>query len=152
MAKPFRLQTVLDLAGRKLESAGAQLQELRASWQRAQEQLDDARSHRAQYEAHLASALSQGLEADRLRDFQAFLGRLGQAIDAQSAQVQRCRQAWEEARSRWLQLRSREQALQILRERHKQREARGEAGIEQKQQDEFALRGLRGRPLDSSAV
>jgi flagellar FliJ protein len=150
MATAFPLQTVLDYAARKLEVSGAELQKLRTRWQQAQDKLDELRGYRTEYEAGLAAALAKGLEADRLRDYQAFLGKLARAIEAQSAEVEHCKHAWEEARASWLRLRSREQALQVLRERHAQREARGETRAEQKQQDEFALKAMRERPLGSS--
>ncbi len=146
MAAPFRLQTVLELAARRLDVATAELQKLRARLQQAQDKLDQLHGYRSEYEASLAATLTQGLPADRLRDFQAFLAKLARAIEAQGAEVVRCRQTWEEEHQRWLQLRNREQALQVLRARHEHSESVRDARIEQKQQDEFALR--RGRDRD----
>ena len=140
MAAPFRLQTVLELAARRLDVATAELQKLRARLQQAQARLDQLQGYRTEYEASLAAALSQGLPADRLRDFQAFLAKLARAMEAQGAEVARCRQSWEEEHQRWMRLRNREQALQVLRVRHEHSESVRDARIEQKQQDEFALR------------
>ncbi len=140
MAAPFRLQTVLELAQRRLDVATVELQKLGARAQQAQEKLDQLHGYRAEYQATLAAALAQGLPADRLRDFQAFLAKLERAIDAQGAELARCRQAWQDEHQRWLRLRSREQALQVLRARHERSEAVRDARVEQKQQDEFALR------------
>jgi flagellar FliJ protein len=145
MAAPFRLQTVLDLAARRLEVATVGLQKLRLRLQQAQDKLDQLQGYRREYEASLAAALAQGLPADRLRDFQAFLAKLARAIEAQAAEVVRSRQAWEEEHQRWLRLRSREQALQVLRVRHEHSESVRDARAEQKQQDEFALRRGRDR-------
>ena len=145
MAAPFRLQTVLELAARRLDVATAELQKLRARLQQAQARLDQLQGYRTEYEASLAAALSQGLPADRLRDFQAFLAKLARALEAQGTEVARCRQSWEEEHQRWMRLRNREQALQVLRARHERGEALRGARAEQKQQDEFALRG---RPPD----
>ena len=142
MGAPFRLQTVLELAARRLEVATVELQKLRARLQQAQEKLDQLQGYRAEYEASLAAALAQGLPADRLRDFHAFLAKLARAIEAQGAEVARSRQAWEEEHQRWLRLRSREQALHVLRTRHEHSESVRDARAEQKQQDEFALRGV----------
>jgi len=141
MAAPFRLQMVLELAGRRLDVATAELQKLRARLQQAQVRLDQLQGYRSEYEASLAAELSQGLPADRLRDFQAFLAKLARAMEAQGAEVVRCRLSWEEEHQRWLRLRNREQALQVLRVRHDRGEAVRDARAEQKQQDEFALRG-----------
>ena len=60
----------------------------------------------------------------------------------------RCRQTWEEEHQRWLRLRNREQALQVLRARHEHSESVRDARIEQKQQDEFALQDAKERPSD----
>jgi flagellar FliJ protein len=143
MAAHFRLQAVLDLAGRRLDAATGELQKLRARLQQAQDKLEQLHGYRAEYQTALAAALAEGLEVDRLRDFQAFLAKLARAIEVQSAEVQRCRRAWEEEHQRWLQLRAREQALQVLRTRHEHAESQRDARVEQKQQDEFAHR--RGR-------
>jgi flagellar FliJ protein len=146
MAERFRLQAVLDLAGRRLDAATVELQKLRARLQQAQDKLDQLHGYQAEYQAALGAALAQGLEADRLRDFQAFLSKLARAIEAQATEVQRCRRAWEEEHQRWLQLRSREQALQVLRTRHERAESQRAGRVEQKQQDEFARRRGRDDP------
>jgi flagellar protein FliJ len=150
MATPFRLQTVLEVAARRLEVATVELQKLRGRLQQAQDKLSQLQGYRAEYEATLAASLSRGLPADRLRDFQAFLAKLARAIEAQSTEVARCRQAWQEEHQRWLRLRSREQALQVLRTRHEHGEALRDARIEQKEQDEFALRRGRDRSASGS--
>jgi flagellar FliJ protein len=146
MAAEFRLQAVLDLAGRRLDAATVELQKLRARLQQAEHKLEQLHGYRAEYRAALAAALGEGLEADRLRDFQAFLAKLARAIEAQDSEVQRCRQAWEQEHQRWLQLRSREQALQVLRTRHERAESQRAQRIEQKQQDDFARRRGRDEP------
>jgi flagellar FliJ protein len=146
MAAQFRLQAVLDLAGRRLDAATVELQKLRARLQQAQDKLDQLHGYRAEYQTVLGAALAEGLEADRLRDFQAFLAKLVRAIETQAAEVQRCRQAWEEEHQRWLQLRSREQALQVLRTRHERAESQRAGRVEQRQQDEFARKRGRDEP------
>ena len=146
MAAPFRLQTVLDLAARRLDAATGELQKLRARLQQAQNKLEQLQGYRAEYDAAFSAALAEGLHADRLRDFQAFLVKLARAIEAQTAEVQRCRQAWEEEHQHWLRLRSKEQALQVLRVRHEHGESLRDARVEQKQQDEFALKRRRDEP------
>ena len=80
MATAFRLQTVLELAARRLDVATAELQKLRVREQQAQTRLDQLQDYRTEYEANLAAQLLQGLPADRLRDFQAFLAKLARAM------------------------------------------------------------------------
>ena len=152
MAQPFQLQTVLELAAQRLDAATIELQGLRTRWEEAQSKLDQLRAFRDEYRARLAIDLKQGLEADRLRDFHAFLAKLERAIETQSGVVERCRHSWQEAYQRWLQLRSREQAMRVLRQRHMATEAEQERRVEQKQQDERAtksnLQDQLNRPLE----
>jgi flagellar FliJ protein len=150
MARPFRLQTLLDLGAHHLDAAALELQKLHGALLQAQGKLDQLRAFQAEYEVTLATSMAQGLEADRLRDFQRFLTKLTLAIRSQSTEVERCRQAWTQQHRRWLDLRQREQALIALRERHAQAEALRDRRRDQKEQDEFALRTRKENPLDQS--
>jgi flagellar FliJ protein len=150
MARPFRLQTLLDLGAQRLDAAALELQKLNGAWRQAQSKLDQLLGFQAEYEAARAQAMAQGIEADRLRDFQRFLTKLRLAIQAQGAEAERCQQAWMQQHRVWLELRQREQALVALRERHAQAEAVRERRREQKEQDEFALRTRKENPSDPS--
>jgi flagellar FliJ protein len=147
MARGFPLQPVLELAQRRLEVATAQLQKLGVQRQAAEQKLGQLQGFQAEYRAGRAQGLAQGMEPDRLRDFDAFLAKLEHAIELQTAEVARATQAWEAEHRRWLELRSREQALGVLERRHQAEQARREARGEQKQQDEFAA--AKGRARDA---
>lgn len=143
MGEPFRLQVLLELAELKLEAATTELQGLRARQHDAQDELERLRKSRSAYRQALAQALAGSLEVDRLRDFQAFLSKLSRAIAEQSEEVDRCGLVCAQAQQRWLALRNREQALRVLRARHRKGQVQDEARLEQKQQDEYALRWVR---------
>jgi flagellar protein FliJ len=138
MARGFRLQPVLELARRRLEAATTQLQKLGVLRQEAQARLAQLKAFQAEYQTSRRQGLAQGMEPDRLRDFDAFLAKLERALGQQTAEVERNTQAWEAEHRRWLELRSREQALAVLERRHLALLAAQEARSEQKQQDEFA--------------
>ena len=138
MARGFRLQPVLELARRRLEAATTQLQKLGVQRQEAEARLEQLRGFQSEYQASRQQGLAQGMKPDRLRDFDAFLVKLERAIVAQCAEVERARQAWDAEHRRWLELRSREQALGVLEQRHEKQLAVQEGRGEQKQQDEFA--------------
>ncbi|HZP85414.1 MAG TPA: flagellar export protein FliJ [Burkholderiales bacterium] len=144
MPRPFRLRPVLDLAQQRLETATLELQKLAARRDEAQVRLDQLADFLRSYRAELDAALRSGVDAIRLRDFQAFVTKLERAIELQSTEVQRCRSAWEAEHRSWLALRSKEQAFAVLQERHALEEARREGRGEQKQQDEFASRNGSG--------
>ncbi len=148
MPAAFALQAVLDLATQQLQSAAVELQRLAARRQDAQSRLDQLCSFRDEYRNRLASALAQGLSADRLRDYQAFLLKLERAIDTQTAEVQGCQQAWQRAHQHWLALRGKEQAMLVLKQRYAAQALLQERRQEQKQQDEFALKGKRQSQAD----
>jgi flagellar FliJ protein len=136
----FRLQPVLEAAQRHLDAATTELRMLAGRRREAQAKLDQLTGFQAEYRGALRQGLEQGIEADRLRDFRAFLDKLERAIGLQQAEVERCAQAWEAAHQRWLALRARQEALSVLQRRHAAAERMQEARAEQKLQDEFAPR------------
>lgn len=138
MAREFRLEPVLELSRRRLETATAELQKLAQRRADAQSRLDQLERFLSDYREQFRAALQGGLEQDRAHDFRAFLGKLEQAISLQGAEVQRCQEAWAAKHAEWLELRKREQAINVLKDRHHTAEAIREGRREQKQQDEFA--------------
>lgn len=146
MAEAFRLQTLLEVSEQRLESSGRELQRLRNLVNEAQAKLDQLAGFRNEYGAMLEARLTQGLSAHQLRDYQLFLSKLDRAKDAQAGEVERRQIAWRQEHARWIELRQREQALHVLSDRHQQAELNKEARRDQKQQDEFALRGARKPP------
>jgi flagellar FliJ protein len=149
MARPFRLQVLLDLTQQRVGAATSELQRLHAQWNEAQSELDRLRAEHAEYSARLSAQLAQGSSMHRLNDYRLFLGKLARAIQAQSEEVDQRRRAWEEGHARWLGLRQRHQALAVLAQRHSSSEALVEARREQKAQDEFALKASKELPFRS---
>jgi len=147
MAQPFRLQVLLDLAHDRLEAASAGLQRLRDQWQDAQAKLDQLTGYQKEYASGLQERLSTGIPAHLLSDYRLFLDKLARAIRAQGDEVERRRAAWEQEHARWLKLRQREQALEVLSQRHQAAQVQHESRREQKQQDEFAQKPGKDNPL-----
>ena len=147
MGRVFRLQVLLDLAQRRLETATRELQRLRTPWSEAQGKLDQLRTYEAEYAASLRTRLAAGMSTHQFNDYGLFLGKLARAIQAQAEEVERRRRAWEEEHARWLSLRQRQQALAVLAQRHDATELAVEARREQKEQDEFALKVLKDKPV-----
>lgn len=140
VADSFRLRPVLDVAQRHLDSATVRLQKTAARRDDAQARLDQLRGFLETYRNEYAQAMERGVEPVRLRDFQAFLGKLERAIEMQGAEVTRCQSDWDVEHEKWLALRARQQAFSVLEKRHDLQQAVREGRREQKQQDEFALR------------
>jgi len=149
MARPFRLQTLLDLGVRRLDAAALELQKLHAAIEQAESKLEQLRDIQRKYDAALLASMTRGVEADRLRDFQRFLAKLKLAVEVQAAETQRCKEAWNQQHERWRDLRQRERALDALCTRHARAERLRDQTREQKEQDEFALRTRKENLLDA---
>jgi flagellar FliJ protein len=145
MARAFRLQVLLEVYQHRLDAATRDLQRLRNQWSQAQAKLDQLDRYRTEYSAGLQAKLAEGLASHQLRDYRVFLDKISRAMEAQSEEIKRQRLAWEAEHARWLHLRQRQQALMVLAERHRTAEAAREGRREQKEQDEFALRGANKR-------
>jgi flagellar protein FliJ len=140
MAQAFRLQVLLDLAQRRLDAATVELQRMRAAWQEAQTKLDQLKAYETEYATSLHTRMGQGISVAQLNDYRLFLAKLARAIETQGGEVQRRQRAWEAEHARWLQLKQRQQALEVLAQRHAAEQVVLEGRREQKQQDEFALK------------
>ncbi|MCW5620535.1 MAG: flagellar export protein FliJ [Burkholderiales bacterium] len=140
MADTFRLAPVLELAQRRLETATGELQKLALLRNEAQSRLEQLQRFLSDYRDQFRQGLENGLESDRMRDFQAFLSKLERAVEMQHIEVQRCQSAWEAKHRTWMDLRRDEQAMSVLKARHLAAEAVRDGKREQKQQDEFAGR------------
>jgi len=149
MARPFRLQTLLDLGVHRLDAAALELQKLHVALERAESKLEQLRDIQRKYDAALLASMTRGVEADRLRDFQRFLAKFKLAVEEQAAETQRCQEAWTHQHERWRDLRQRERALDALRTRHARTERLRDQRREQKEQDEFALRTRKENLLDA---
>ena len=142
--KPFPLEPVRGVLQKRTEDAATALRRHGERKRAAEIKLEDLQVYRAEYLEQKAAALSAGTTASRLRDFDGFIARLDQAIAAQVTDVQRLAATWEAARALWMEQRQREQAFDVLADRHADAQMRVESRQDQKQQDEFASRRNRG--------
>lgn len=145
MASTFPLETVRSVAHQRAEDAARALNGHATRLRNAEEKLQQLEQYRDEYRAQRATAMVQGIQAGRLRDFNAFLSRLDEAITQQTAEAQRARAVWEQALRHWQDLDQRSQAMDTLLARHEMSELAREGKIEQKGQDEAATRLHRGQ-------
>jgi len=140
VARPFPLQAARELAKRRLDDAAAALRGHAGRLRNSELKLAELEGFRNEYEVQRNTELSSGIEAGRLRGFEAFLGRLTQAIDAQRVDCGRHRAIWESAREAWVAAYSRVQAMDALAQRHVESELAREAKADRKREDEFSVR------------
>ncbi len=140
MARPFSLQTVLELMQSRSDEATQRLARLIAAERDAQNKLLMLQQYRDEYSIRFRQAAQDGLGQPEWRNYQEFMNRLDQAIDQQRQNVlvqQGCTAAGQTA---WQQQRTRLKAFDALADRHRASEVRSELRQEQKAQDEFATR------------
>jgi len=140
MSKPFALQTIHELMQTRADDATQLLARLIASERSAKDKLEMLRNYRDDYAAKFRQAAQNGLSPGEWRNYQEFLNRLDEAIDAQSQAVALQVQRTASGQAHWQQQRMKLKAFDTLSERHYASENAQELKREQKNQDEFAAR------------
>lgn len=140
MAKPFSLQTVLELMQTRADEATQQLARLIANERDARNKLAMLQQYRDEYATRFRQAAQNGLSPREWHNYQEFLNRLDEAIAAQSQTVTQQARNTANGQVHWQQQRKKLKAFDTLSERHQARENAREQRQDQKVQDEFALR------------
>ena len=140
MAKPFSLQTVLELMQTRADEATQQLARLIANERDARNKLAMLQHYRDEYATRFRQAAQNGLSLREWHNYQEFLNRLDEAIAAQSQTVTQQARNTANGQVHWQQQRKKLKAFDTLSERHQARENAREQRQDQKVQDEFALR------------
>ncbi|RLK51009.1 flagellar FliJ protein [Alkalispirillum mobile] len=139
MNRSARLQPVQRLAGDKADEAGRELAEARQKLDAQRQQLQQLMTFRQEYAQQLQDQ-NGGINAARLRDFNAFISRIDQAIQQQHKAVAEARRAVEAQRQDWLDAYSHSRAVDRVVDRFRDEEQRAADRREQLQLDELARR------------
>jgi len=140
MAKPFPLQTLLELSQVHMDEAARRLGELLTGEQEAGARVVLLQQYRDEYHQRFIAAARSGIGRDAWSNYQSFLFRLDEAIVQAQALVGQSKQRTAAGQREWLDKRGRVQAFDSLFERHRRREQYVENRQEQKVQDEHAAR------------
>ena len=140
MTKPFALQTIHELMRTRADEATQQLAKLIASERSAKDKLQMLQQYRDEYADRFRAAAQQGLTQGQWRNYQAFLGRIDEAIQAQKQAVDQQVQRTESGKTHWQQQRMKLKAFDTLSDRHFASETARELKRDQKAQDEVAAR------------
>lgn len=133
-----RMEPVRRVADQRAQEAARQLAERQEAAEQEQERLAQLRAFRREYEQKLAFAGQNGIDAYRLRDYNAFLGRIDQAIAQQREQLGKLEAGVEKLREHWVAEWGNARALAQLVERYRTRERRDAEAREQRHNDELA--------------
>lgn len=140
MARPFPLQTVLELMQTRADEATQQLARLIANERDARNKLEMLQQYRNEYALRFQQASQLGLTPSQWQNYQDFLGRLDDAIESQQGNVRQQAESTNQGRNAWQEKRKTLKAFDTLSERHQARETARELKQDQKAQDEFAAR------------
>ena len=147
MSKPFPLQTLLDLAHVNSNAAAAQLCALNGHNRDMEQRLQLLLEYRGEYTAHLERAARMGISSVDWRNFREFIDQIEAAIAHQREVVARAKQGVESGQHHWHVQQRRVKSLDTLSQRHRSAEVRLESRREQKEQDDFALKGFLGQRM-----
>ncbi len=140
MTKPFSLQTVLELMQARADSATQALARLIANERDAKNKLDMLQQYRDEYATRFTLAAQNGLTRSEWHNYQEFINRLDEAIDAQRLAVAQQVRNTAAGQGVWLKQQTKLKAFDTLSDRHFASENAKEQKREQKIQDEFASR------------
>ena len=147
MAKPFSLQTVLELMQVRTDEATRKLAQLIANERDAKTKLDMLMQYRDEYATRFRQAAQGGITQREWHNYQEFLNRLDEAIEAQRQMVALQAKNTAAGQVFWQQQRKKLKAIDTLSERHYANENVQEQKREQKTQDEFAARRKEDKEL-----
>lgn len=140
MAKPFALQTILELMQARSDEATQNLARLIAKERDAKAKFEMLEQYRREYAQRFQQAAQNGLSPREWHNYQEFLNRLDEAIEAQRKAVSLQERETETGQRQWKEQRKKLKAIDTLSERHFSSEYALENKRIQKIQDEFAAR------------
>jgi flagellar protein FliJ len=137
------VQGVIEAAEQRLAQSLANFQRRLAD---AESKLLELQRYRSEYEQSFTTRVGAGIAVPQLRDYQAFLTRLSEAIRQQHAIVQRARGERDAEQQRWQQAAQRVKAIDHVVERWQAEDRHAADRRDQRDTDE---RAQRSRPRES---
>lgn len=136
MSRADKLKPALEMAQRATEQALLTLSEANQALMRDQQQLAELQQYRDDYLQRFRQADPMIMKAQKQLELRAFMAQLDQAIRMQEQQVQQTLQNAQHYHQQWLDVRSREHALESLLERYQQQAEQRALRQEQNTSDE----------------
>lgn len=133
------VQHIVDEAQKRLAMSVAAFEK---RWLDGEQKLDELVRYKAEYEQGFQQRATGGIGVAELRDYQAFLARLAEAIKQQQALVNRARAEHEAERVKWQEALVRSKALGHVVERWQAEERHVIEQREQRESDERAQRKI----------
>ena len=140
MAQTFPLQTLLELMQNRTDEASRKLGQLITAEQSQRSRLQMLEQYRDEYAQRMREAAAEGITRLILRNYQAFLARIDEAIEQQRQAVQNSELSTKAGQTEWRNQNTKLMAIDTLSSRHDARERYRENKQEQKILDEFSSR------------
>ena len=137
MKKSKRIQTLVNLAQKKVDAVAKQLAAQQAKVLQDKEKLTQLEEYAEQYRSEKNL---MGMNAYLTTNYQHFVDRLGQAIQQQKQVIARSEQQAAFVQQQWMKARSKEKSMDWLQKKYLTAEQVVEQKQEQAQSDEFAMR------------
>jgi flagellar FliJ protein len=140
MIDPEQLQMLQKLAKERDDVALRQLARAREALHSAQQQLTLLSRYGDDYHDRLGSEVSGGMDSDTLRNYQAFMLNVGDAVRQQQIEVEKRHQLARTAESAWHESQRQVKSYQALAARGEALSRLANNRQQQRQDDEFAAR------------
>lgn len=125
-----------------MDAAERALRALKQQEEEARRRLLELEGFRQEYRDRLVHSVAGGMHIHLMRDYQAFLAKIEQAIRHQAQVVQETHGRWEAAHKLWLEERQKVKAYEVLAERHHKRELHRAERRDQRLTDEYAAKAV----------
>ena len=144
MSKPFPLKTLLDLAQERSDEAAAQLGVVNGHLRDTQNRLQLLLDYHREYSNRLVSDAKLGIGSVGWLNFRQFIATIDTAIEKQREMAAAAQQQLEASKQNWQAAQGRLRSFETLEQRHHREQRVIEAKLEQKEQDNFALKDFLG--------
>jgi flagellar FliJ protein len=141
VSREGQLDLVQQVATRNERDLASRLAEAERDAIEAEQKLVALERYRNEYEEQLAQRGAGGVDISGVREFQAFLARLGEALVAQRQVLTTARAARDQQLNAWREAAQRAQVVQTLADRWQNEARREEDRRDQRESDEQAQRG-----------
>jgi flagellar FliJ protein len=149
MSPTQRLQLIQRVTDEKKRQHARRLGQTRARVAECEAKLKELQGYHASYAREFDQRAASGIGGAGIREFQAFLAKLAEAVRQQEDLLRKARSESESARSTWQGAAQRSQIMDKVVEHHTVRETRARDHRDQRESDDRGQRKTNGR-LDSS--
>lgn len=140
MASQSQLETLIELARRETDDAAKRLGLALKGVQDAEDKLDMLIGYRDEYGKRFTSSQQAGITPMAYANFQAFMGKLDQAILGQEEVVKHSKARGEQERGAWQEAERKRMSYSTLNDRAQAAALKAENKRDQKAMDEHAAR------------